>query len=230
MSMLNDSPVSRKCAPAWHVEFLRMLPVIQESASVAFRHLPSEARQEAIQDVAVGALVAFVRLVELGKRHLAYPTVLARYGIAQFRCGRRSGSRLNVRDVSSPYAQRKKKFVVARLDRFCAKQDVWREVLVEDKRATPADIAAVRIDFADWLKSLSRRLRRIANLLATGESTAVAAMKFRVSPGRISQIRRELERSWRTFQGEETSSNAVAVTACGADSDPSTFLEGSVPG
>ena len=217
MSMLNDSPVSRKCAPAWHVEFLRMLPVIQESASVAFRHLPSEARQEAIQDVAVGVMVAFVRLVELGKRHLAYPTVLARYGIAQFRCGRRTtlravpGSRLNVRDVSSPYAQRKKKFVVARLDRFCAKQDVWREILVEDKRATPADIAAVRIDFADWLKSLSRRLRRIANLLATGESTAVAAMKFRVSPGRISQIRRELERSWRTFQGEETSSNAVAV-------------------
>ena len=197
--------------PAWHAEFLRMLPVIQDSASFAFRHLPPEARQEAMQDVTVGALVAFVRLVELGKRHLAYPTVLARYEIAQFRCGRRVGSRLNVCDISSPYAQRKKKFVVERLDRFCAKQDVWREVLVEDKRATPADIAAVRIDFADWLKSLSHRLRRIANMLATGESTDVAAKRFRVSPGRISQIRREMERSWRTFQGEEISSSAVAV-------------------
>ncbi|MCH8148689.1 MAG: hypothetical protein IH987_11940 [Planctomycetes bacterium] len=188
-----------------------MLPVIQESASFAFRYLPPEARQEAVQDVTVGALVAFVQLVKLGKARLAYPTVLARYGIAQFRCGRRVGSRLNVRDVSSRYAQRKKKFVVERLDRFCAKQNVWREVLVEDRRATPADIVAVRIDFADWLKSLSWRLRRIANLLATGETTGAAAKKFRVTPGRISQIRRELEQSWRTFQGEETSSAAVAA-------------------
>ena len=197
--------------PAWHDTFMQLEPVICRQARFAFRQLDPEARAAAIQDVLVAALVAFVRLVELDKPHLAYPTVLARYGIAQFRCGRRAGSRLNVRDISSPYAQRKKKFVVERLDQFCAKQDVWREVLVEDKRATPADIAAVRIDFADWLKSLSRRLRRIANLLATGESTAVAAMKFRVSPGRISQIRRELEWSWMTFQAEEASSAAVAA-------------------
>ena len=197
-------------APAWHAAFMRLAPVICREARFAFRQLDPEARAEAIQEVLVAALVTFVRLVELGKPHLAYPTVLARYGIAQYRCGRRVGSRLNIRDVSSPYAQRKKKFVVERLDHFSAKQDVWREVLVEDKRATPADIAAVRIDFADWLKSLSRRRRRIANLLATGESTAAAAKKFRVTPGRISQIRRKLEQSWRTFQGEETSAAAVA--------------------
>ena len=69
----------------------------------------------------------------------------------------------------------------------------------------------MRIDFSDWLKSLSRRLRRIANLLATGETTGAAAKKFRVTPGRISQIRRQLEQSWRTFQGEETSAAAVAA-------------------
>ncbi len=201
----------KKRTPDWHAEFLRMLPVIQESASFAFRNLTLEARAEAVQEVLVAALVAFVRLVELGKPHLAYPTVLARYGIAHFRCGRRVGCQLNVHDVTSPYAQRKKRFVVERLDRFCAKQDVWREVLVEDKRATPADIAAVRIDFADWLKNLSRRHRRIANMLATGETTSAAAKKLRVTPGRISQFRRKLERSWRTFQGEETSSAAVAA-------------------
>jgi len=197
--------------PAWHAAFMRLAPVICRQARFAFRQLDPESRAEAVQDVLVAALVAFVRLVELDKSHLAYPTVLARYGIAQYRCGRRVGSRLNVRDVSSPYAQRKKKFVVERLDRFCAKQDVWREVLVEDKRATPADIAAMRIDFADWLKSLSRRLRRIANLLASGETTGAAAKKFRVTPARISQIRRELQQSWRTFQGEEASSAVVAV-------------------
>ena len=197
--------------PAWHATFMQLEPVICRQARFAFRQLDPEARAEAIQDVLVAALVAFVRLFELDKPHLAYPTVRARYGIAQFRCGRRVGSRLNVHDVSSLYAQRKKKFVVERLHHFSAKQDVWREVLVEDKRATPADIAAVRIDFADWLTSLSRRLQRIANLLATGETTGAAARKFRVTPGRISQIRRKLEQSWRTFQGEETSADAVAA-------------------
>ena len=129
-------PRRRKArTPAWHAEFLRMLPRIHESASVAFRHLTPEARQEAVQDVTVGALIAFVRLIKLGKARLAFPTVLARYGIAQYRCGRRVGSRLNVRDVSSLFAQRKKKFVVERLDHFSAKDDVWREALVEDKRA-----------------------------------------------------------------------------------------------
>ncbi len=199
--------------PAWHAAFMRLTPVICRQARFAFRQLDPEARDEAVLEVLVAALVAFVRLVELGKPHLAYPTVLARYGIAHFRCGRRVGCQLNVHDVSSPYAQRKKRIVVERLDRFCTKQDVWREVLVEDKRATPADIAAVRIDFADWLKSLSRRHRRIANMLAAGESTSTAAKKLRVTPGRISQFRRKLERSWRTFQGEETSS--AAVTAVG---------------
>jgi hypothetical protein len=197
--------------PTWHAAFMRLAPVICREARFAFRQLDPEARAEAVQDVLVAAMVAFMRLIELGKPHLAYPTVLARYGVAQYRYGRRVGTRLNVRDISSPYAQRKKKFVVERLDHFNAKDDVWREALVEDRQTTPADIAAMRIDFADWLKSLSRRLRRIANLLATGESTDAAAKKFRVTPGRISQIRRQLKQSWRTFHGEETSATVVAA-------------------
>ena len=119
MKISNKPRRPKTRTPAWHIDFLRMLPVIQESTSFSFRYLPPEARQEAIQDVTVGALAAFVRLVDIGKTHLAYATVLARYGIAQFRCGRRVGSRLNVRDISSPYAQRKKNFVVERLDHVC---------------------------------------------------------------------------------------------------------------
>ena len=98
----------RTTTPHWHEVFLRMLPVIQRSASIAFRHLKAEAREEAVQDVTANALVAFVRLVERGKVDLAFPTVLARYGVSQFRSGRRVGTRLNVRDVMSPYAQRSK--------------------------------------------------------------------------------------------------------------------------
>ena len=88
------------------------------------------------------------------------------------------------------------------LDRFDKTKQEWKEVLVEDKHAGPAEIAASRIDFAAWLRLLPRRLRRIAETLAQGETTKKAAKRFHVSPGRISQLRRELQQNWDDFQGD----------------------------
>ena len=120
----------------------------------------------------------------------------------QVRAGRKVGSKLNIKDVSSEYCQHRKGVRVERLDRYDVVESGWREILVEDRRATPADIAATRIDFADWLKSLTPKMRRLAKALATGETTQVAACKFRLSPARISQLRRDLQQAWQTFQGE----------------------------
>jgi hypothetical protein len=106
------------------------------------------------------------------------------------------------RDVSSPCCQVHKRITVERLDRFDDKKGEWKEVLVEDRHAGPAETAAARIDVADWFASPPRRKRRIAKTLATGETTKRAARKFRVSRGRISQTRRELAAAWREFQGE----------------------------
>jgi hypothetical protein len=64
----------------------------------------------------------------------------------------------------------------------------WKEVLAEDKRSTPADIACLRIDFKEWLRSLSWKKRGVATLLANGETTGVTAKKAKLSPARISQI------------------------------------------
>jgi len=72
-----------------------MLPAIQRHARISFRHLDAEAREELIQEVIANSLVAFLRLFSLGKTELAYPSVLARYGAAQARDGRRVGGRLN---------------------------------------------------------------------------------------------------------------------------------------
>jgi len=123
--------------------------------------------------------------------------------IRQVREGRRVGNRLNVREVLSKYAQQHKGFVVERLDHFDDEEGQWQEVVVEDHTAGPADIARTRIDFSDWLGSLKRRDRRIAEFLANGETTTTAAKKFKVSAGRISQLRRELAESWRAFVGDE---------------------------
>jgi hypothetical protein len=201
------APNKRRCAKnliaAWHEVFLAMLPAIRTHARIAFRHLGPEAREEAVQDAICNACCAVARLAELGKLDLAYPSVLAMYAVKQVKDGRKVGCKLNIRDVMHPYCQRRKNITVERLDHFDEEEDAWTEVVVEDRTAGPADIARVRIDFGDWLRGLPRRERRIAETLATGEQTGVAARKFRVSPGRISQIRAELKDDWQRFQGDE---------------------------
>jgi hypothetical protein len=189
-------------APDWHRVFRSFVPKIVRHARLAFRHLRGQDYQDAIQETVANALVAFVRLVHRGKMSLAYPTVLAKYAVAQINDGRRVGNSLNCSDVLSPYCQRLKDLTVERLDRR-EKDDEneWCEVLVEDKTAGPAEIACIRIDFDAWLQSLSRRDRKVAKFLSLGNRTADAAKKFNVSQGRVSQLRRELQESWNDFTG-----------------------------
>ena len=196
--------------PAWHRGFMQMLPVIHAYARGAFAHLNPEARQDMIQEVVANALVAYVRLYQQGRVALAYPTVLAKYGVAQVRDGRRVGAKLNIKDPLSRYCQQRKGVVVERLDVFDEEENAWAEAVVQDTRtATVPDIVSFRVDFADWLASLSRRDRRIAECLAIGNRTSDVAERFDVSPGRISQLRRELNTNWREFTGE-MDGNAVA--------------------
>jgi hypothetical protein len=209
--MIRIASQSKSVTPEWHEVFLKMAPAIEVHAKIAFRHLRSEARAEAVQDVLCNACSALARLAELNKLDLAYPSVLARFGVAQVNDGRKLGCRLNVRDVSSAYCQRTKGVVMERLDKFDRTEEAWEEIVVEDKNVGPAEVAATKIDFSAWLRVLPGRLRRIAEILAVGETTTAVARRFYVSPSRISQIRSELCRSWQQFQGEATGTPCAAV-------------------
>jgi hypothetical protein len=188
--------------PAWHAGFLALLPEIYRHIRFAFRRLESERRDEATQEALANALVAYVRLHELGKTDVAYATPLANYAVRQVCSGRQVGCRLNMDDVLSPYAQRRQGFTVSRLQRPDEREGTWKEILVEDPTCTPAELAASRIDFGAWLNKLPRKKRRIASTLAASETTKEAAKKHKVTPGRVSQLRRELAASWDEFHGE----------------------------
>jgi hypothetical protein len=60
-----------------------MLPIIQQYARGAFGHLKGDERDDAVEEVIANVLVAYVRLVKLNKVHVAHPTVLTKYAIAQ---------------------------------------------------------------------------------------------------------------------------------------------------
>ncbi len=188
--------------PDWHADFLKMLPKIADHASFSFRHLNGDSRDEMIQEVVANACTAYARLVEQGRADAATWSSLARFAIRQVRDGRKVGSGLNIRDVCSHHCQIRKGVHVQNLSRWDEQEQEWTEMVIEDRHATPADVAAFRVDFRQFLKSLSRRNRKLALQLAKGHATSWVACQFKISAGRVSQLRRKLFEDWQRFHGE----------------------------
>ena len=184
-------------------DFLRLLPAIHRYARHAFRRLDPDSREEAIQEVVANAFAAYRRLIERGKAHVIAPGPLARFAITQTRSGRRVGGQLNIDDVTSHYCQHRRGIGPVSLGKVDEATGTWTQILVEDPSSSPADLAAIRIDFETWLQSLPQRQRDIAEVLSTGETTNAVAKLFDVTSGRISQLRSRLKAAWEEFQGEE---------------------------
>ncbi len=180
----------------------RMLPAIVRVARQAFSDRDPEAKEEAVAEVVAAAFIMFVALVRDGRESLAYATVLGTYGVRRVRIGRPAATPQNVRDVSSIFCQIRKGIKVERLDGYDTATGEWQEILVEDRHAGPADIAAARIDIGDWFRALSSRDQQIAGRLALGCRTGEVAQQFGLSAGRISQKRSEYCESWGAFQGD----------------------------
>jgi hypothetical protein len=183
-------------------EFLRLLPTIRRVASWAFRARSWSDRQNLIDEVIAQTFVAFCGLVASGKKDLAYATPLAMFAVRRVRAGRCIGTSDNANDVTSAYCQLRREVRILPLEKLDPVSGQWQELAVEDRRATPCELAITRLDVGAWLQQLSRPKRHLAECLATGECTAEAARRFALSPGRISQLRRELQQSWEEFQRE----------------------------
>ena len=187
--------------PHPYQDFERMIPVIQEHARVSFLGKGPEEQEELAAECVANAFRAYARLVDLGRKHLIYPSVLARYAVMQVREGRRVGGKLNTFDVLSRYAQHRKRIVVERLDKFDPDADEWQEAVIEDHETPVPEQVAFRVDFPAWLEGHPACKRRIAKALALGFTTSEAARRFQMSASRISQLRRQFESSWAVLPG-----------------------------
>lgn len=197
--------------PAWHRTFLGMLPSLHSYAGYAFRRFRREKREDAIAEVIANCACATARLAERGKLDAAFPTILVRYAISQYFDGRRVGQSKNCRELVSDSVRRRTGIEIESLVHFDERDQEWCESLLIDKRARPAETAALRIDFAAWLKLLPHRARRIALSLARGDSATEIAHELGLSDGRVSQIRRWLKSHWDTFHDEGPETAAAAA-------------------
>jgi hypothetical protein len=178
----------------WQSAFVAMIPEIEQKLGLAFCRLDPEAREDAIEEGVVDSLLAYVRLHEQGRADVATPSSLAWYSSRHVKRGRPAGGPMNGKDPLSRYAQIGNGIQVER------QPSNWIDAMVEDKRAAVADQVAAKMDVGAWFATLTKRTRQIARDLAFGCSTSEVAKKYGVTAGRISQLRRVLEESWRAFQ------------------------------
>lgn len=185
--------------------FLAIFPQVQRHAFFAFRGMKDFNRfEDCVQETLCLCWLWASRLWEQGKDAREFPTTLASYATRHVRSGRSFVGKKTYRsDVLSPLAQAIHGFVAQSLPEHqsTASPAPWMEQLVDQPGSRVAELAAFRIDFPDWLASLGERKARIAEDLAMGESTLEMSGRHHVSPGRISQLRRELKQDWDAFNG-----------------------------
>jgi hypothetical protein len=190
--------------------FEAILPTLRLHGQVYFRHIRCQDRkEEAITETIALCWKWHVRLAERGKDATRFPTTLASLAARAVRNGRRVCGQESARDALSAAAQRRHNFTTCPLpDGDSLGGSLFDDTLLHNTHPSPEEQAAFRIDFAAWLRTWSDRDRRIISDMAMNERTRDLARKFGVSPGRISQKRREYHASWHQFHGEPAAGRA----------------------
>jgi hypothetical protein len=215
MSILS-LPISRLSLPQLQAAFLSILPRIVTHAKIVFRGERCPARKDDyISETVATAWQAFLRLAERGKDARQFPSVLAGYAARGVKSGRRLTGQLKAKDACSERAQMLHGFKVERLPTSTRHsfQDVYgthgqREMDVFEQRLqhntqTPVDDqVAFRCDLPAWLATRTERDRHLIHDMAANERTLKLARKFRISPARVSQLRREFHDDWERFTAD----------------------------
>jgi len=182
-----------------HTAFLALVLALETRARFRFRFRSPADREDAVADVVAHGFSAFGRLRRRGMQPAAFPGAFAKFVVLEVAKGLRVGGRVSGRDVLSETHRRRGRFVVRRMDDSTPDGHAWWRDLAADRRIDVADQAAFNLDFPAWLSNLTVTKRRIAELLAYGHSGDVTARLVGVTPGRVSQVRRELAAAWHAF-------------------------------
>jgi len=199
-----------------HSHFTSLLPRIELHGRIYFRHLRCQhQKDDAIQEMRALAWKWFLRLQECGKDPQdfikSFTTLLAR----AVNSGRRLVGMEKCKDAMNHATQRRDGFSVEALphshrishDQLHSNNGQRRQDTVEerlrDNTVTPIpDQVQFRLDWSAWIATLTGIERRLIGAMADGERTKDISQRFELSPGRISQLRREFHSDWTRFCGE----------------------------
>jgi hypothetical protein len=207
----NTASASAKSIPGHgdqHADFLPLKAKVERHARVFFRHLPATDREEATSDCVAVAFASFIRLKARGRNPSDFPSWMAHWAALIVMDGRQVSST----DVLCPRAQRRHGFRVESLTRDRKRQaNTFEEMLQDNTRTPPSEQAAFRIDFTNWVAAHSHQDRQLIHELSRGERTSDLAQKYGITPGRVSQKRRQFNDAWQEFQGEQPADVNAAI-------------------
>ncbi len=184
--------------------FLRLLPRIEMHGQIYFRDVRCPSRKaDAIQEMRALAWKWFVRLARRGKNPGDFVATFVRLVARAVNSGRRLAGMESAKDVMNSRTQKRRDFAITRVpDIGTQSESPWTDALKDNFATPPPDAAAFRIDFPQWLTTLSERDRRMVNRFILGERTNEMARRFGLSKARVSQLRREFLQGWARFHGE----------------------------
>jgi hypothetical protein len=201
-----------------HAGFAAILPRIERHARISFRDIRCPHKKEdLIAETIALSWAWYRRLVRKGKDVAQFVSALARYAARAVRYGRRLNGVEKTKDVLSRRAQQRYGFTVESLPastrtsfakiysalRGQQEVDAYEERLRDNTVTPPPEAAAFRIDFTQFLRALGARDRELAHFLSLGHSAKEAARRFKVSQGRVTQLRQRWCRQWHALQDEE---------------------------
>jgi hypothetical protein len=192
-----------------------ILPKVQHYGRIAFRHLDTDRREEATAEMTALCWLWFMRLAARGEDATQFPSVLASLAVGAVRSGRRLCGREHSKEPMSRLTQQRHGFVVQTLphEETCRDDNPVILALHDNSRSPVPDQVAFRLDFPRWLQTYPEDKRRVMHDLLLGERTLDISRKHRLSPSRISQMRREFMDDWSCFQGEAEPSDMPPTAA-----------------
>jgi len=195
------APCSVSAIARLQARFLTIKHRIELHARAYFCYVRCRAtREDRVAETVAIAWKWFVELAKRGKDATQYPSVLASYAARAVRNGRRLCGQLRARDAMSETAQQRHGFCVGKLPDFSTlSENPLIEALHDNTKTPPPDAAAFRIDWRAWRRRRSHRDRRIIDRMMLSERTRDLARQFRLTPSRVSQLRREFHDDWRSF-------------------------------
>ena len=184
--------------------FLEIRERIETHARIYFRNVKCWFKKaDYVAEVLALSWKWFKRLAQKGKDAREFASVLASYAARAVKCGRRITRQLKPHDVLSEVAQQRHGFCVGKIPDFSTLDtNPLQEALIDNTRSPVPDQVQFRLDFPSWLRTRTQRDRSLIGDMMAGQRTLDMSRRYGISPGRISQLRRDFYEDWQRFCGE----------------------------
>ena len=197
-------PATARSLANLQARFLQIRDRIETHARIYFRQVKCWfKRADYIADTVALAFKWFRRLALKGKDARKFASALATYAARAVKCGRRITQQLKPQDVLSEVAQQRHGFYVGKIPDFSTLDtNPLQEALIDNTRSPVPDQVQFRLDFPSWLRTRTQRDRSLIGDMMAGQRTLDMSRRYGISPGRISQLRRDFYEDWQRFCGE----------------------------